>query len=82
MDPPSEDLQTVGVRTLDDELPIGETASSIDDVNKTVVRLRGGKAVGICKVNVELLKAGIEAMIRELHGVLTPVWHSGTILPD
>ena len=47
-----------------------------------MAKLRGGKAAGICNINVELLKAGDETMIHGLHAVLTAVWHSGTIPLD
>ena len=68
--------------TLDADPPIDETAPSIGDVKEAVAKLRGGKAADICKISAELLKAGVEAMIRGLHAVLTAVWHSGTIPPD
>ena len=67
---------------LDVDLSIDEPAPSIDDVKESVAKLRGGKAVGICTISAELLKAEGEAMIRGLHAVLTAVWHSGTIPLD
>ena len=82
MDPPSRQLQTAGLQTLDADPPNDETALSIGDVKEAVAKLRGGKAAGICNINVELLKAGDETMIRGLHAVLTAVWHSGTIPLD
>ena len=66
---------------MDTDPPINEAAPSIDEVKEAVARLRGGKAAGICNINVELLKAGGEAMIRGLHAVLTAVWYSG-IIPE
>ena len=80
--PPSGQLRTAGLQTLDADPPIDETAPSIGDVKEAVAKLRGGKAAGICNISAELLKAGGEAMIRGLHAVLTAVWHSGTIPPD
>ena len=84
VDPPSRQLQTAGLQTLDADPPIDETAPSIGDVKEAVAaKLRGGKAAaGICNIRAELLKAGGEAMIRGLHAVLTAVWHSDTIPPD
>ena len=67
---------------LDGDLPIHETAPSIDDIKEAVAKLRAEKAAGVCSISAELLKAGGEAMIRGLHAVLTAVWHSGTIPPD
>ena len=55
---PSEEIQTVGLLMLDVDQPIGETAPSSDDAKEPVAKLRGGKAAGICKITVELLKAG------------------------
>ena len=79
VDPPSGQLQTAGLQTLNADPPIDVTAPSIDDVKEAVAKLRGGKAAGICNISEELLKAGGEAMIRGLHAVFTAVWHSGTI---
>ena len=56
------------VAELDADLPIDETALSIEDVKEAVAKW--------------LLKAGGEAMIRGWHAELTAVWHSGTISPD
>ena len=53
--------------------PINGAAPSLDEVKEAVTRLRSGKAAGICNISAELLKAGDEAMIRELHAVLTAV---------
>ena len=47
-----------------------------------VAKLKGGRAVGVCGIAGELLKAGGEDMIRGLHAVLTAVWQTGTIPPD
>ena len=80
--PPSGQLRTARLQTLDADPPIDETAPSIGDVREAVAKLKGRKAVGICNISAELLKAGVEAMIRGLHAVLTAVWHSGTIPPD
>ena len=82
VDPPSEQLQTAGLQTLDVDPLIDEIAPSIDDVREAVAKLRGGKAAGVCNINVELLKAAGEAMMRGLHAVLTAVRHPGTIPPD
>ena len=82
VDPPSGQLQTGGLQTLDADPPIDETAPSIVDVKEAVAKLTGGKAAGICNISAEVLKAGCEAMIRGLQAVLTAVWHSGTIPPD
>ena len=58
VDPPSGQLQTAGLQTLDAEPPINETAPSIDDGKEAVAMLRSGKAAGICNISAELLKAG------------------------
>ena len=81
-DPPIEQLRTDGLRVVDADPPINETAPSLDEVREAVARLRGGKAPGVCNISAELLKSGGEAMIRGLHAVLTAVWQSGTIPPD
>ena len=40
VDPPSGQLRTTGLQTLDADPPIDETASSIDDVKEAAVKLR------------------------------------------
>ena len=75
VDPPSGQLRTAGLQTLDADPPIDETAPSIDDINEAV-------ANSICNISAELLRAGGEAMIRGLHVVLTVVWYSGKIPSD
>ena len=73
MDPPSGQVQTAGLQTLNADPPSEETAPSIEDVKRPVAKLRGGKAAGVCNISAELLKAGGEAMICGLHAILTPV---------
>ena len=63
MDPPSGQLQTARLQTLDADPPIDETVPSIGDVKEAVAKLRGGKAAGVCNISAELLKAEGEAMV-------------------
>ena len=58
---------------VDADPTINKAAPSLDEVKEAVARLRGGKAAGICNISAKLLKGGGEAMIRELHAVLTAV---------
>ena len=73
MDPPSRQVLTAGLQTLDADPPIDKNAPTIADVEKAVVKLRGGKAAGICNISAALFKAGHAAMIHGLHAVLTAV---------
>ncbi|KAG0716086.1 hypothetical protein GWK47_010475 [Chionoecetes opilio] len=82
VDPPIGQFHTTGLRAVDANPPIDETAASFDEVREAVAKLSGSKAAGVCKISAELLKAWGAAMIRWLHAVLTAVWQSGTILPD
>ena len=82
INPPSGRLQTTGLQVVDADPPINEAAPSIDEVKEAVAKLRGGKALGICNMSTEFLKAGGKTMIHGLHAVLTAVWHSGTIPLD
>ena len=81
VDPPSGQLRTAGLQTLDTDPPIDEIAPAIGDVKEAVAKLRGGKTAGICNISAGLLRARDEAMLRGFHAVLTVVWHSGTIPP-
>ena len=56
MDPPSRQLRTAGLQTLDVDPPIDETAPSIDNVKAAVAKLKGGKAAGVCNISGKLLK--------------------------
>ncbi|KAG0728585.1 hypothetical protein GWK47_032183 [Chionoecetes opilio] len=73
VDHPAEQLHTTGLREVDADPPIDETAPSLDEVRKAVAKLRGRKAAGVCYISAKLLKAGDEAMICGLHAVLTAV---------
>ena len=79
VNPPGRQLPATGLQVMDAHPPINETAPSFDEEKEAVAGLRGGKAVGICTISVELLKAGGKVMICGLHALLTVVWHSGTI---
>lgn len=50
--------------------------------SERLIKLGNGKALGICKICAELLKAGVEAMIHGMYAVLTAVWQSRTIPAD
>lgn len=45
-------------------------------------RMSGGKSLCVCNISTDLLKTGGPAMIPGLHAALTPIWQSGSILPD
>ena len=74
VDPPSGQLWTAGLQTLNADPPIHETALSIDDVKEAVA--------GVCNISAKVVKAGDEPMIRRLHVVFIFIWHSRTISPD
>lgn len=79
---PTGQFQIAGFQTLGAGPPTDEAALSLDEVRKALARLRGGKALGVCNISVELLLRGGEDMTRELSAVLTAVWHLGAIPPD
>ncbi|XP_069989710.1 uncharacterized protein [Penaeus vannamei] len=54
----------------------------LTEVRRAISKLKSGKAVGICGIPVEMLKAGEEAMVRGLYAVMAAIWLSGTITPD
>lgn len=63
-------------------LPIDESPLLVDEVEEALARLRDGKAGGICKISVELLKTGGVAMIQGFHLVLTGIWQFDAISLD
>ena len=64
---------------MDVDPPINETVPTLDEVKEAVASLRDEKAAGIYNISVKFLKTGGEAIICELHDVLTAIWHSGII---
>ena len=54
---------------MDADSPINEATLSIHEVKEAVVKLRGGKAAGICNTSAELLRTEGEARIHGLHAV-------------
>ncbi len=81
-EPPSRRLSLAGVEIATADPPVDETPPSLAEVREAVNKLKGGKAVGVCNISAEMVKAGGETMIHGLHAVLTAVWQSGTIPPD
>lgn len=67
--PPSEQLLTTRLQILDDDPPLHEITSSLDDVREAVARLRDRKALDTFSISTELLRAGGTAMIRGTHAV-------------
>ena len=57
-DPPSGQLPTTGLQVADADPSIDESPPSLDEVREAVVKLRGGKAPGICNISVGMLKEG------------------------
>lgn len=65
--------------------PINKTAPSLATVKETVSKLMDGKTAGINNISTEILKilkAGGEAMIRRMHGMLSAVWQFSAIPLD
>ena len=61
VDPPSGQLQTAGLQTLDADPPIDETVPSIDDVKEALPNLQDGKATSVqscSKLGVKPLSVG------------------------
>lgn len=73
---PSRQLSLAGLQMAAPDRPTGETPLSLVEIREAVRKLKGGKAAGICNISAEMLKAGGEAMIRELHAILSAMWHS------
>lgn len=44
--------------------------------------MKGEKPAGICNISKKMLKAEGEAMIHELHAMLSDVWQFSAIPPD
>ncbi len=81
-EPPSRRLPLARVEVAAADPPVDETPPSLAEVREAVNKLEGGKAVGVCNINAEMLKAGVETIIHVLHALLTAVWQSGTLPLD
>ena len=71
MDPPSRQLQSTRLQTLDADAAIDESAPSID-VKEDVAKLKGEKVAGNCNICAKLLKVGGKTMIRGLYSGIIP----------
>ena len=78
-DPPSGQLPLAGEQMVAADPPIDVTAPSLAEVRKVVEGLKDGRAAGVCSISGEMLKAGGEPMILELHAVITVVWQTGKL---
>ena len=78
-DPPTVELDVRGVT-----VPIADPAIKCDrplfvKTRAAENRLKWGKALGICGIHAELLKAGGNAVLMSLHAVLCSTWNTGII---
>ena len=80
--PPATWMNTCGVVIPAADPPISIAPPSLEETRRAVDRLKGGKAVGVCGIAGEMLKAGGPDIISGLHSVLVAVWESGIIPSD
>nr|XP_027229530.1 uncharacterized protein LOC113821243 [Penaeus vannamei] len=63
-----------GIAITMPEAPKSEEPPILTRVREVISKLKGWKAVGICGMLAELLKAGAEPMARGLHNALATIW--------
>ena len=81
-DPPAVELYVRGVTIPVADPPINCDPPSFVETQAAVNRLKWGKALGICGIHAELLKAGENAALVSLHAVLCSACNTGIIPTD
>ena len=81
-DPPAVKLDVKGVTIPIADPPINCGPPSFVETQAVLNRLKWGKALGICGIHAELLKAGGNAALVSLHAVLCSAWNTGIIPTD
>ena len=81
-DPPAVELDVRGVTIPIADPPLNCGPPSFVETQAAVNRLKWGKALGICGIHAELLKAGGNAVLMLLHAVLCSAWNTGIIPTD
>ena len=81
-EPPAVELDIRGVAIPIADPPIYCGPPSFVETQAAVNRLKWGKALGICCIHAELLKAGGNAVLVSLHAVLCSAWNTGIIPTD
>ena len=78
-DPLAVELDVRGVTITVADPPINCGPPSFVETQAAVNQLKWGKALGICGIHAELLKAGRNAVLMLLHAVMCSVWNTGII---
>ena len=55
---------------------------SVEEVRECIRRLKNRKALGICGITGEMLKAGGDVVVQWLHRIFCVAWESGTVPAD
>ncbi|XP_070000270.1 uncharacterized protein [Penaeus vannamei] len=80
VDPPTVNLDAGSAVISLPDPSISEDLPSVIEVRGAISKLKSGKAVGICSITAELLKAGGEPVVQGLHAVLAATRRSDRIL--
>ena len=59
-----------------------EEGIGIEEVAAAIAKLKGGKAPGVCGINVEMLKAGGSVIAEWLHAIVNLMWTKGVVSDD
>ena len=76
------DTQSEGKNIKKEETVTEEEGIGIEEVAAAIAKLKGGKAPGVCGINVEMLnKAGGSVIAEWLHATVNLMWTKGEV-PD
>ena len=54
----------------------------MEEVRSSIARLKSKKALVVCRVTGEMLKAGGEVVVRWLHSIMNVAWRTGVVPED
>ena len=55
---------------------------TLEEVQRSIARLKSRKTPGVCEVSGEMLKAGGEVVVEWLHRIMNRAWKSGMVPGD
>ena len=82
VDPPSRTLPDEGAAAVVAEPPLCCDPPSLEETQRALDQLKGGKAPGVCGIHAEMLKAGGETTLKWLHALVCSVWSTGVVPTD
>ena len=74
--------QSKGKNIQKEEAVTEEQGIGVEEVAAAIAKLKGGKALGMCGINAEMLKAGGSVTAEWLHTIVNLMWTKGEVPDD